>query len=296
MEIRSRTTLGRSSIALLALAFLAGCGQEAPDAEERPTGPRTVASFDGVPVAYEAHGSGAPALVLVHGWSCDRSYWDAQVEPLLRDYRVVTLDLAGHGDSGLARDAWTMEAFGRDAAAVVEELGLERVVLVGHSMGGDVILEAARRLPERVEGLVWVDTYRELGSPRSPEEVEERLAPLREDFEKGTRAFVRGMFPPDADDSLVAQVAEDMSSAPPEVALPSLESAITFEPEALTHLEELEAPVASISPDDPSVDAASLEEHGVGVHPVPDVGHFIQMEAPEAFNDTLRRVVQGFVR
>jgi DNA-binding transcriptional LysR family regulator len=56
-----------------------------------------VASADGVPIAYEVHGQGSPALVLVHGWSCDRSYWQGQVEPLSRHYQVITLDLAGHG-------------------------------------------------------------------------------------------------------------------------------------------------------------------------------------------------------
>ena len=97
-----------------------------------------VTSRDDIPLAFEAHGAGAPAVVLVHGWSCDRSYWNGQVGPLAARYRTVAVDLAGHGESGSGRRAWTMAAFGEDVVAVVEHLGAGPVVLVGHSMGGDV--------------------------------------------------------------------------------------------------------------------------------------------------------------
>lgn len=167
----------RLSLLLGCLALLA-CTQEAPPVEEDTADAQVVASADGVPIAYEMWGTATPAVILVHGWSCDRSYWDAQVESLSRRFRVVTLDLAGHGASGLGRDDWSIQAFGGDVAAIVEELEFESVVLVGHSMGGDVIVEAARRFPDRVERLVWVDTYKALGDPRTAEEVRELLTPL----------------------------------------------------------------------------------------------------------------------
>lgn len=284
----------RLSLLLGCLALLA-CTQEAPPVEEQTADARVVASSDGVPIAYEVQGTGTPAVILVHGWSCDRSYWDAQVDPLSRRFRVVTLDLGGHGASGLGRDDWSIEAFGGDVAAVVEELELESVVLVGHSMGGDVIVEAARRLPGRVEGLVWVDTYEELGDPRTAEEVRELMAPFRADFEETTRSFVRGMFPPGADDSLVEQVARDMSSAPPEVALGALESAATFDREIPSALEVLDVPVVAFNAEEPPTDTASLERHGVDVITMAGVGHFLMMEDPEGFNRRLTEIVYGFV-
>jgi len=113
-----------------------------------------VLSADGIPIAYEVHGAGMPALVFIHGWSCDRSYWDAQVEPFAQTHQVVAIDLGGHGESGLARKKWTIESFGADAVAVVDKLGLGRMVLVGHSMGTQVALETYRLAPARVRGLV----------------------------------------------------------------------------------------------------------------------------------------------
>src|SRR5262245_51691582 len=65
--------------------------------------PLTIASEDGVPIRYRVYGTGEPALIFIHCWACDSSYWDQQIEPLKTRYTVVTLDLAGHGESGTTR-------------------------------------------------------------------------------------------------------------------------------------------------------------------------------------------------
>src|SRR5512144_68056 len=109
-----------------------------------------VASADGVAIHYHAEGRGSPALVFVHCWACDRHLWDAEVPVFAASHRVVTLDLAGHGESGRGRKDWTIAAYAEDVRAVVEALHLDRVVLIGHSMGGPVIVEAARKMPARV--------------------------------------------------------------------------------------------------------------------------------------------------
>src|SRR5437867_8235652 len=89
-------------------------------------------------------GQVTPALVFVHGWSCDSGYWKHQLDHFARNHQVVTLDLAGHGESGLDRENWTLQGFVEDLVAVVETLHLKKAVLIGHSMGGDVIIEAAK--------------------------------------------------------------------------------------------------------------------------------------------------------
>lgn len=254
---------------------------------------RFATSPDGIDVAYEVRGEGTPTLVLVHGWSCDRGYWDGQVEPLSRRFRVVTLDLAGHGESGLGRKSWTIASFGADVAAVVGELAHDSLVLIGHSMGGDVILEAARRLSGRVKGLIWVDTYRQLEDFHALEQVQERLAPFRAEFTGATRGFVRGMFPSDADASLVDRVVADMSAAPPEVAIGALESALNFGRHVPAMLQALKLPLIAINPADPPSDGGSLERHGVAVMCMRGVGHFLMMEKPQVFNDLLCEAIQG---
>jgi pimeloyl-ACP methyl ester carboxylesterase len=287
MATPSSGTVRRLGTLFATAALVVGARSEVAGAQDaRPT-TGVVAAPDGVPIAYEVLGEGEPALVLVHGWSCDRSYWRGQLEPLSRLFRVVAVDLAGHGESGLGREAWTIDAFGADVAAVVEKLGLRRVILVGHSMGGDVIAEAARLLPGRVAGLIWVDTYRQLRTPRTAEQVAAFMAPLRADFPTNTSALVRNMFLPGSDSALVERVAADMSSAPPAVALGALESALSYSRQMPRSLRELKLPVIAINPDNSPTDEASMKRYGVDVIYMSGVGHFMQLEDPERFNGLL---------
>jgi pimeloyl-ACP methyl ester carboxylesterase len=156
-------------------------------------------SADGVPIHYSIHGSGSRALVFVHGWCCDRRCWDAQLQVFASRYTVVALDLAGHGASGRDRASWTIQAFGLDVTAVVEKLGLRQAVLIGHSLGGGPIVEAARRLSDIVVGLIGVDTWPNLGEPRSSEAVPQTHALFRADFAGTMRIRVRDMFGSTAD-------------------------------------------------------------------------------------------------
>src|SRR3989442_14822117 len=136
----------------------------------------TVTTPDGVRIHYETAGKGRPARVPVHCWTCDSSFWKDQIARLAKTRQVVTLDLAGHGRSGRTRTDYTMQAFGEDVKAVADELKLDRLVLVGHSMGGAVILEAAKRLGARVRGPVPVATLPHVGQSRAPKEAEALLA------------------------------------------------------------------------------------------------------------------------
>jgi pimeloyl-ACP methyl ester carboxylesterase len=287
-------------VALLGLARLATVAVLAlaagPAAADTRTAARFAASADGVRIAYEVRGKGTPAVVLVHGWSCDRTYWKSQVGPLSQKFTVVTVDLAGHGASGAGRETWSMASFGADVAAVVRKLDLPRVVLVGHSMGGDAIAEAARRLPGRVAGLVWVDTYKQLGTFRTPEQVQAIVGALRRDFAGTTRTMVHAMFARDADPALVERVTADMAQAPPAVALGALEAAISYDRLMPDTLKELNLPVAAINPEKPPSDAVALARYGVGVETMAGVGHFPMLEAPERFNALLTKTVEQMVR
>jgi pimeloyl-ACP methyl ester carboxylesterase len=252
-------------------------------------------SADGIPLSYEVMGAGAPALVFVHGWSCDRSYWRHQLGHFSRRHEVVALDLAGHGASGAGRATYTMAGFGGDVVAVVEQLGLRQVVLVGHSMGGDVIAEAAPLLGGRVLGLVWADVYNTLDEPLADEEIEQFAAPFRQDFIATTREFVRGMFTPGSDPDLVAWVVADMSSAPPEVAVDALEHKVSNDRAIGAALRKVSAPVVAINAGSQPTDIESLRRHGVETVLMPGVGHFEMLEDPDTFNQVLSRTIEQFV-
>lgn len=176
-------------------------------------------------------------------------------------YQVAAIDVAGHGESGVDQ-SWTMLGFGDDVGALVEKLELVELVLIDHSMGGDVIVEAALRLPDRVAGLVWIDTHDTLGQSSTREEIEEFLDPFRRDFATATRNLVRRMLLPGSDADLVEWVAADMGYAPTEVAVDALGHAVNNHAAILAGLGELTAPVVAINPDYRPTEIEALRRHG----------------------------------
>jgi pimeloyl-ACP methyl ester carboxylesterase len=172
-------------------------------------------SENGTPISYEVFGTGDPSLIFVHGWCCDALYWCEQVPEFSKKYRVVVLDLAGHGHSGMSRIVYSMSSFGEDVKSVTEAVGGNKVILIGHSMGGPVIAEAARLMHDRFIGLIGIDTFKKLEYPLTREMAKTMMAPLEKDFSDGCRQFIGQALSPKTDARLREWILSDMSSAPP---------------------------------------------------------------------------------
>lgn len=258
--------------------------------------PQVVPSGDGTPISCEAVGTGDPTLVLVHGWSCDARYWRAQVPHFAKRHRVVTLDLAGHGHSGAGRARYTMAAFGEDVRAVVEATDSREVILVGHSMGGAVIAEAARRMPDRVIGLIGVDTLDNIEYPLTREEFEGMVAPLKEDFVAGSRRFVAEMIRPSTDPGLREWILADMPAAPPAAALSAMTEMMSqyLTGEAARVFEEIRVPVVSVNGDLWPIDYAANRRHMRSYDAIVIEGadHFLMLNRPAEFNAALDRAIR----
>lgn len=251
----------------------------------------TVDSKDGVKVAYITKGEGEPALIFVHGWSCDKSYWENQLDEFAKSYKVVAVDLAGHGESSLNREDFTMAKFGEDVAAVVNQLKLNKVILIGHSMGGAVIVEAAKLLKGKAIGLVGVDTYQSFEDDWTKEQKEGILKPFTENFSVAAKGFVKSMFPKTADSLLVEKVANDMSSAPQQVAVSAMRNLFFYD--LIPVWKEVNLPLVSINCDlyPVSVEANKKYVSDYDVKIMKGVGHFIQLENPAEFNKLLHEAV-----
>jgi pimeloyl-ACP methyl ester carboxylesterase len=256
----------------------------------------TTTSSDNIHISYEVHGNGTTALVFVHGWSCDRTYWKGQVAPFSRNYKVVAIDLPGHGESGFGRKHWTMEAFGEDVAAVVKALDLKKVIMIGHSMGSVVIAEAALHLRERVAGLVMVDQFKSLGPGMTREEVELLATRFRIHFADSVKAFIRRTFLPESDSLLVEWVATDMSSAPPALALEAFENTLNYSRRMPQTLSRLKLPVIAINDNRRPTDVPSMKQYGVEVMVMSGVGHFLMMEDPGKFNEFLETAIKKIMK
>ena len=248
----------------------------------------TAIAPDGVRIRYETSGKGRPALVLVHCWTCDHSFWQAQIPRLAKSHQVVTLDLAGHGRSGRTRKDYTMPAFGRDVQAVADALKLDHMVLVGHSMGGAVILEAAKRLGDRVVGLVPIDTLVDVDQPTDPKETDALIAKMRADYRGETTAFLRQyLFAPTTPPAVADRVVAQTTSFPVEIALSALRNNWNYQ--AAPGFEAVKVPIVAVNGDRFPTNFAGNRRHAPQFDAVimKGVGHYPMLEDPARFGDLL---------
>ena len=257
--------------------------------------PRMISSKDGTPISYEVCGEGEPGLVFVHGWSCDARYWREQVPVFSKTHRVVVIDLAGHGHSGQARARYTMEAFGEDVQAVTKAAEIRQAILIGHSMGGSVIVEAARLMPDRVAGLIGVDTLENVEFPLTREDFAKMVAPLEQDFPAGARQFVGQMFLPETDPQLREWILSDMTAAPPAVALSAMKEMMEqfITGEAARVAEQVRVPVVSVNGSLWPVNYEANRRHfsSYDAIVVEKADHFLMMDRPEEFNRALEKAI-----
>lgn len=252
--------------------------------------PNEALSSDGVPIYYTVAGSGSSALVFVHGWTLDGSFWDAQLRHFARSHQAVAIDLAGHGRSGTDRAEWTMGAFGADVVAVADELALDRLVLVGHSMGGTVALEAAREMGDRVVGVVLVDAFHDPDEVMADDQREGLLAEFRADFRQNVRRMARQyLFAPGTDSVLADRIAEHMASFDPEIGLAAIEE--LYRSESRDVLGSVDQPKVAINSDLYPTNRDAMRKYGVDIITMAGVGHFPMVENPSAFNQALEQAV-----
>ena len=270
-----------------------------PQAQADMAWPRMARSADGVPISCEVQGAGEPTLVFVHGWSCDGRYWRKQVSHFSENYRVVVIDLAGHGHSGLGRKDYTMSAFGEDVRAVVAQVNAEQVILIGHSMGGPVSVAAASMMPDKVIGIIGVDTFQDVSLEMTQEESDAWMAMLQPDFVAGAAQFVQQMFIGKTDPALRDWIVADMSAAPPKVALSAMEEMLAdmIGSDALSTFEQLEVPIVAISADlwPTNVAANRRHMHSFDAVIIEGTDHFLHMAEPESFNRELKDVIAGML-
>ena len=262
--------------------------------------PHVVPSKDGTAIFYEIYGVGEPSLVFVHGWSCDARYWRAQVSHFSKNHRVVVLDLAGHGHSGSTRSKYTMKAFGEDVQAVTEATNSQSVILIGHSMGGSVIAEAARLMPNRVIGIVGVDTLDNIEYPLTREELDQMLAPLKSDFQAGSRQFVKEMISSETNPLTREWILSDISSAPPAVALSAMNEMMTqyITGEAAKIFDEILIPVFAVNGDLWPINYEANRRHMFSFDAIvlKEADHFLMMDRTEKFNNALEKAIHAILQ
>ena len=250
---------------------------------------------DGGTLRYLDTGSGEPALLFIHGWTCDHTHWRYQVPHFAKRHRVIAVDLRGHGESDKPDQDYTVDAFVDDIAWLLRELGVESPVVIGHSMGGTIAMNLARKHTGLVRAIVMID------SPIAP--LTDHLNPLVEQLLAGLQTptysviaagFVRmNMFNTASPAQLVEEIVPDMAGAPQRVMHTALASTLAPESRAAG---PIPLPALYIRAATNFASEEQLRQRFPGLE-VTDVqaAHFLQMEKPQETNSIIGRFVDGLV-
>jgi len=250
-------------------------------------------------------GKGAPPIVFVHGFACTHEDWRAQLEHFSASHRVLACDLPGHGATpGRAADC-SIERYGAEVARLLGSLDA-RAVLVGHSMGCRVVLQASLDAPRRVAALALVD-----GSRMGTGDAAQAHAAMRAaiDF-AGYPAFADALFrqmffrPSAAAERVVARAKRlpaeigaalfpDMvrwDAARLDAALGALRVPLLVIQSTQINAERKRVPLAA-GETTPWLDLVRSRVKGAAIEVIPGVGHFAQLEAPETVNRLLQALI-----
>jgi pimeloyl-ACP methyl ester carboxylesterase len=280
--------------AALALMSLA-CGPAA-ESPESAVVVDTVVTTDGVPIVYDVRGTGEPTLVFVHCWACDRTFWKGQLDTLATAHRVVAMDLPGHGESGKTRTSWTLAGLAADVQTVADALELDRMVLIGHSMGAPLSLLAAARMPGRVEGVVCVDALQNADFVFPRELSEQMMAAFHADFPGQMGRMVDMMFPPAADTAIKRWVLDKGVAADTAAVLSIIADYPSYDEK--TALAAAGVPVRCINAVPSSLMSlptnveANRKYADFDAVLMEGVGHYLHLERPAEFNALLIQTLE----
>jgi pimeloyl-ACP methyl ester esterase len=252
----------------------------------------------GVSLRYDRAGSG-PAVLLIHGWAANRTYWERQVGALRDRHTVVTIDVRGHGESSHPRGGYTIGAMAGDLEHLVRALGVPRIALVGWSMGGLVALELAQRLGERVSALGLVcTTAGGVTDAKNPLAESEHAAEMKKAIAADFRAFVRDFAPSlfkDSHSALLSWVIGQMQKTPPHVAEACFDAFLAADLRG--GLKKLAVPTAVLHGKHDAVLPLAHGEDlakkipGAKLTVFAESGHAPHLEEPEAFNAALEKLL-----
>ncbi|MCB0832388.1 MAG: alpha/beta hydrolase [Bacteroidetes bacterium] len=245
-------------------------------------------------IKYTVTGHGEKTLFFVHGWCINGSYWDSQVAAFQDRYRVVTVDLAGHGASKVTREDWSFDRYAQDVVNVIQYLDLKNVILIGHSMSGSIITRVSLTMPDRVIALIGIDNFNDVAAPLDSVQ-ESQIAQLIEVLKTNYRETAvaissASLFSPTTDSSVIKRVLNDIENADPATSASTIESVTGESKVEGAILKKLKLPLWLINSDRNSVNEEALKEYcpkSYKIKWVSGTGHYPMIENPEEFNARL---------
>lgn len=255
-------------------------------------------SVNGVSIAYDQCGKADTTLLFVHGWCINKEYWDDQLKHFSEKYKAVALDLPGFGGSGKNRNEWTFEQYADDIHEFIKTEKLKNVILIGHSMSGDILLLMDTKYPEDVIGIVGIDNLKKPGVKLTEEEnreIEGFFGMMDSSFSGTIEIYTKGnLFPPAADTLYVNRVIKDFKMNDSVIAIKVLRSLVDISQKERDMMQQLKHTLYLVNSDTDSTHIDSLQKYckaSAEVVYVHGTGHYPMIEKTAEFNAALEKVI-----
>jgi len=245
-------------------------------------------TLDGARIHYVNYGKGNEALVLIHGWTMNVDNWRDQIPAFSQRNRVIAIDLPGHGMSDKPQTTYSMEYFARAIEAVMRDAKVKRAVLVGHSMGTPVARQFYRKYPDKTLAIVIVDgSLRPFGDKAMMDRVIEGFR--GPNYRQTVAQMFSGMSGPGLSAEAKNRIDASSRSTPQHVLVGAMEG---MADSSIWGEDKINVPVLAIMARNPFF-PPNVEESFRAIAPKMEfymwegVGHFIMMERPKQFNETV---------
>lgn len=250
-------------------------------------------------IHYTVHGNGDTVLLFVHGWCINSSYWNSQVNYFKNRYKVVTVDLAGHGQSAAIRQGTTIPQLAAGVDSVISFLGLNNIVLVGHSMSGNINLHVWNKHRDKIKGFIGIDNFQRIGyEPTAGEKTQEQqfLDTLKKDFARMVTSLSTGwLFHGKTDSTVKKRVLNDIVQMNPEFSVAILSSLISEYKTEQELFPQMNLPLALVIADGTLPTDSTQKKYckaGFRYWSIKNCGHYPMLEHPEECNQKLEEAIR----
>jgi pimeloyl-ACP methyl ester carboxylesterase len=289
--------MNKKAILLIVIALLLSNVSKA-QTQKRMTTKQITIREKKVEINYFQKGQGATTLLFLHGWCIDGMYWKNQVDYFSKTYNVFAIDLPGFGKSKAERTNWTIEEYANDVTAFIDTMNLKNVVIIGHSMAGEIMLQTALSNNSKIVGIVGVDNFKLIDVSFTPEQMKQMtdfFPMLQNNFKNSAPVYADMMlFHPTTSKEVKDRVKTDFANCDSVIGYGTLMNQMQYAYNDAQRLEQLNYKLYLINSDGFPTNEIGLSNHcksSFQVQAIAATGHYPMIEKPTEFNLILEKVL-----
>jgi len=247
----------------------------------------TTKSLDSTSISYTVSGNGDTAMLFIHGWLGNKSWWSEQIVFFENDYVVAAMDLRGHGESQMT-DSFSLKTYAEDIAAVANELSAKKIILIGHSMSGAYVLKAAELIP-KLQSIIVVDTLKDLEFSFTDEQVDQFMDLYKNNFKMAVESILPQYLFTESTPMNVKERLTKEFLAQTSIAKEAIEPLYRMDLKA--QAQNVKVPLRAINSDNTPTNLEANRKYlkDYDFQEMKGTGHYPMLEKPYEFNEVLKK-------